>query len=121
MFSHLGMRLALSGLVCLFPLRVGHATTAIDTNFVNKSVVFFFAADSAGHVLPNKQIATGFLVMVPSAKTGQPGYPFLVTARHVVDPVWAGCERTNPTRLFVRINNMRFDPKKDESVGARQE
>jgi len=101
--------------LCAATLGIAHATTAIDTNLVNKSVVFFFAADSTGHVLADKQVATGFLIIVPSTKNGQPGYPFLVTARHVVDPAWARCHSVNPTRLFARVNKMRFDPKADES------
>jgi hypothetical protein len=87
------------------------AVISLDTQFINKTVVFFFATDPAGHRIPD---ATGFLIMVPS-KTGKTGYPFLVTARHVVDPAWTGCAAQNPNRLFIRVNKMRYDPKVDDT------
>jgi hypothetical protein len=93
---------------------ISHAITSIDTNFVNRNVVFFFEADAAGHVMKDKHFATGFLLTVPS-RSSSTGYNFLVTARHVVDQVWSGCAAQNRSRLFLRINKMRFDPKTDES------
>jgi len=107
-------RSALSLALCVLLSGVSHAITSLDTSFVNKSVVFFFSADRNGHVLKDKQFATGFLLMVPS-KSGKTQYPLLVTARHVVDGVWAGCETTNPTRLFLRVNKMQYDPQVDET------
>lgn len=52
--------------------------------------------------------------MVPR-ENGQAGYGLLVTARHIVDPVWVGCSSTNPTRLFVRVNKVAYDPKVDKT------
>jgi hypothetical protein len=100
----------LSVVFCLVTSQASQGITALDTSAVNKSVVFLFGADAAGK--PTSQEATGFLVTVPS-KTGRSGSYFLVTARHVVDPVWAGCPQTNPDRLLVRVNNKRFDPQSD--------
>lgn len=110
MFRRFTLGLAL----CVLPFDVGHAITSIDTKLANQSVVFLFAADSTGHVLTNVQVATGFLIGVP-AKNGQNLYPLLITARHVVDPLWAGCASTNPTRFFLRVNKKRFDPQTDET------
>lgn len=65
-------------------------------------------------MVKDKLVATGFLILVPS-KNGTNTYPLLVTARHVVDPVWAGCDSSNPARLYIRVNKMRFDPHADET------
>src|ERR1700689_1973096 len=92
---------ALGLALCSLPFTVSRAITSLDTAFLNKTVVFFFQADHAGKAT-NKLDATGFLIMVPS-RADPNKYPLLVTARHVVDPVWAGCASTNPTRLFVRV------------------
>jgi len=99
--------------LCLIPFNFGRAITSIDTNFVNKTIVFFFASDSAGQVLEARQVATGFLVVVPG-KDGRTQYPLIVTARHVVDPVWAGCASENPTRLFARVNKVHSSAQSDE-------
>ena len=39
----------------------------------------------------------------------------LVTARHLVDPVWACKAPQNPTALYARVNKKVFDPTKDAS------
>jgi hypothetical protein len=108
MFRRVGLIL----LVWTLTLDGAHAVTSLNVPVITKSIVFFFAADAQGNVLTDKLVATGFLIIVPN-KNGQNTYPLLVTARHVVDPVWAGCELTNPTRLYIRVNNMRFDPNSD--------
>src|SRR5208282_5577646 len=80
-------RLALRVAFCVLSIDAALAITSIDTSFVSKSVVFFFSADSKGQVSASPQVATGFLVAVPD-KTARKQYYFLVTARHVVDPLW---------------------------------
>src|SRR6266705_5697194 len=107
-------RFALSLAFYVLSFAIGGAVTSLDTALVNKSVVFSFGADPLGHVLTNQQVATGFLISVP-AKNGRNWYPLLVTARHVVDPLWAGCAPSNPARFFVRVNKKRFDPQTDET------
>jgi hypothetical protein len=97
---------------CLLPFRTTQAITFLDTSTVKKSVVFLFGANADG--TRNNQVATGFLIVVPS-KDRQTGSYFLVTARHVVDPLWAGCSTENPNRFFVRVNNKQFDPQTDET------
>jgi hypothetical protein len=94
-----------AGLCCL-PIT---AASSLDINFVNKSVVFFFASSPSGEVLRDRQDATGFLITVPSRKTPAQ-YFLLITARHVVDPMWAGCATSNPERLFVRVSKLRSGP-----------
>jgi hypothetical protein len=101
-------RLILSFVLCWSGTEIARATTSLDTGFVARSVFFFFAADRAGHVQKNDLVATGFLIMV-SNQAGQDAYPLLVTARHVVDPEWAGCGTPNPSRLFLRVNNMHYE------------
>lgn len=107
-------RSALTLVLCVLLSDVGQAVTSIDPGFINKTVVFFFEAGPSGSLLSNKQVATGFLVMVPG-KNVQPKYPLLITARHVVDPVWAGCATVNPSRLFLRVNKMHYDPHVDQT------
>ena len=89
------------------------AITSLDVNFLNKTVVFFFRADANGNVLIHNQVATGFLLSIPR-KNAQPPYLLLVTARHVVDPVWEGCAVRNPTKLFLRVNKTHYDPSTTE-------
>jgi hypothetical protein len=79
-----------------------------------EALSFFFAADVAGHVQEAELVATGFLVMVPNQAGQENAYPLLITARHVVDPEWAGCHVHNPSRLFLRVNNMHYDPHQAE-------
>jgi hypothetical protein len=104
-------RILLTLILILLTFETAQAITSLDTSNVNKSVVFLFGTNADG--TPNNQVATGFLVTVPS-KNGQAGSYFLVTARHVVDPHWAGCSSENPNRLLVRVNNKQFDPHADE-------
>jgi hypothetical protein len=92
---------------CILWVSLASATTSLDAGFISKTVVFFYAADMQGNVLKDTLVATGFLVMVPT-NSDPNAYPLLVTARHVVDPKWVGCSTTNPTRLFVRVNNMNY-------------
>jgi hypothetical protein len=107
-------QIILSLLLIVLAAEIGNAITSIDTKFLNKTVVFFFAADANGQPLRDRLVATGFLLVVPS-KSGQTSYPLLITARHVVDPVWAGCASSDPRRLFIRVNKLHFDPRVDQA------
>jgi hypothetical protein len=75
----------------------------INTDIVSKSVVFLY--DTA-----NSSEATGFVIGIPMKD--QPGLSKLaiVTARHVVDPQWAGCNVPNPQVLTVRLNTKDYKP-----------
>ncbi len=109
MFRHCGLVL----LLCA-SFGIANAITSLNVDVVTKSVVFFFASDSTGHLIKDRLVATGFLVLVHD-KSGANTYPLLVTARHVVDPAWAGCDSVNPQKLYIRVNNMRYDANADET------
>jgi hypothetical protein len=47
--------------------------------------------------------ATAFILSVPD-RTHTKSLRFLVTARHVVDPAWAHCQKPDPTAIIVRFN-----------------
>jgi len=110
MYRGFGLMMILSAA----PFGIAHAITSLNIPVVTKSIVFFFASDPAGNVIKDRLVATGFLVLVPN-KAGENTYPLLVTARHVVDPVWAGCDRSNPAKLYIRVNNMHFDLNADQT------
>lgn len=93
-------------LLCAFA--AGQVQANVDV--MRKSVVFLYGADSHGHPDPAVMIATGFIVQVPAKHDPKLVYMLLITAQHVVDPMWA-CQNTqNPKRLFLRLNKARFDP-----------
>jgi hypothetical protein len=83
---------------------------------VRKSVVFLYGADAAGEVDKSATLATGFIVGIPLKSQPSDVALLLVTARHVVDPVWASCPpHRNPSRIFVRFNKANFDPASADS------
>ncbi|HUY80283.1 MAG TPA: hypothetical protein VMU92_00980 [Acidobacteriaceae bacterium] len=81
----------------------------INLDAVRRSVVFLHIVDSRGQL---KEAGTGFLLLVPTKSDPNKGYLLLVTARHIVDPQWAGCPATNDTLVAV-FNKKGFDPKKE--------
>jgi hypothetical protein len=94
---------------------LAHTQTFVGYEPLRKSVVFLYAADAAGRVNTAAPLATGFLINIPSKSIPGRGYAALVTARHVVDPVWASCPpHRNPSRIFIRFNKAKFDPAVDE-------
>lgn len=100
----------------LLTLLVGlpaRASVNINTEVVQKSVVYIYASDANGQVDPEKTVGTGFLVSVP-APSLKGIWLLLVTARHVLDPTWAHCAGPNPSRVFLRLNTKDYDPKKDD-------
>jgi hypothetical protein len=102
-----------TGLLCVcfvVALLLPSASDAqINMENVQRSVVFLYAADASGRIVPE---GTGFIVDVPI--TSQPGqvYKLLVTARHMVDSEWSGCPA--PSKLFLHVNKKNFDPNKQE-------
>lgn len=83
----------------------------INMEAVRRSVVFLYAADASGQIVP---AGTGFIVEIPSKSHVGQAYKLLVTARHIVDPEWAGCPIQGAPKLFMRVNKKNFDPTKDE-------
>src|SRR5208282_3434695 len=86
--------------------------TEINMEAVRRSVVFVYAADASGNIVP---AGTGFIVEIPSVSHPGKVFKLLVTARHMVDPEWAGCSNQGPRKLFLHINKKNFDPTKDEA------
>jgi len=105
-------------LVIVIALLIPTASLAqpnINIDYVRKSVVFLYGADSAGNIDQNKPIGTGFIVQVPQTLDGTKAWKLLVTARHIADPQWAHCGVA--TKIFVRVNKKNFDASKD-AVGT---
>jgi hypothetical protein len=80
------------------------ASININVDAVQKSVAFLYAADASGAVDKTKPIGTGFLVGIPLKADPKRGYTVLITARHMLDPVWAKCGGENPSLIFARVN-----------------
>jgi hypothetical protein len=69
---------------------------------IPESVLFVYdQAPVEGKV--GRRIGTGFILTVPDRRHHQLD-SYLVTARHVVDPVWASCGAKNPGSITVRFN-----------------
>jgi hypothetical protein len=96
-------------------LRANAAQHNVDFSAVQKAIVFMYGADAHGHEDASAPQATGFLVAIPDKGDVHHGSIVLITARHVVDPVWGGCGTANPTRLFMRLNTLGFNPSTDET------
>lgn len=84
----------------------------INVEYVRKSVVFLYAADDNGNV--GEALGTGFIVVIPLISNPAKAYKFLVTARHIPDPNWAGCRVTNPSKILMRVNTKDFDSTKGQ-------
>ena len=98
-------------LCCLLvSLRLSAASLPVNTDGIAKSVVFIFDySDPRGAVL-----GTGFLVQLRLKTDPKLARNALVTARHVVDPQWAGCARANPATIFIRVNKKNYKPESSE-------
>src|SRR5271157_504391 len=93
---------------------LAEARININTDAVQKSVVFLYRAHSETEADTTKPLGTAFLVSVPTVDKTQT-YLLLVTARHIVEPQWAFCSEPNPSVIFARLNRAQFDPHKDTS------
>lgn len=90
------------------------AAINLDTAMVEKTVVFIYPANDDGKVIDDRPAATGFWVEVPLKSDPSRPALVLVTARHVVDPIWTRCSDKNPSRIFLRVNL-----KKSKADGSR--
>ena len=99
-------RATLSLLLCGLIASIGSAQSLIpiNTEVVKRAVVFLYGADATGKADASKELATGFLVEIPLKSDATKSYMALVTARHVVDPVWACTAAQNPTVIYARVN-----------------
>lgn len=110
-----GLISAIASVVCLLASSsLCEARIDLNTELVKSSLVFLYSSDAAGKV-PVNPIGTGFFLTVPRISNPNRGSLLLVTARHIVDPAWLGCDLTNPVRLFARLNKKKFDPLKAET------
>src|ERR1700733_11061091 len=74
-----------------------YGSLTINADAVRKSAIFIYPADSAGAVDAKKPLGTGFLVFVPyKTVSAGGGYLLLITARHILQPTWAGCPIADP-------------------------
>jgi hypothetical protein len=89
----------------------GQSAFNINLDAVRQSVVFLHRVDRAGTL---KEAGTSFLLMVPTKSDPSRGYVLLVTARHIVDPQWAGCP-ASPDALVAVFNKRVYDPEKDQT------
>jgi hypothetical protein len=79
--------------------------TTINTDIVKKSIVFLAYQRSDRKV----EVGTGFLMSLQLKTDQTRGHPVIVTARHVIDPEWAGCFWTNPDAIAVRVNTKDYE------------
>lgn len=86
----------------------------IDTEVVKRSVVFLHYSRADLQKPTDEEGATGFLVSIPSKEDVKRGMLVIVTARHVVDPEWAGCPWANPTTISARVNVKDYKPEQTE-------
>jgi hypothetical protein len=91
---------------------------AFNINFeaIRQSVVFLYFKDPTGKV---QEAGTGFLLAIAEKENPNQIYELLVTARHIADPKWLGCEEKQG-EWFARLNKRSFDPIKDD-IGTVEE
>jgi hypothetical protein len=107
--TSLALALALASLLLLF--RSAQASININVEAVQKSIVFLYAADASGAVDSSKPIGTGFFVAIPLKSNPESGYVVVVTARHMLDPMWAKCPvASNPGVVYARLNKKDYKP-----------
>jgi hypothetical protein len=108
MRKYLGMLAAY--LVLVFNIRGTSASININVEAVQKSVIFLYGSDSTGSVDSSRPLGTGFIVQVPSLSDPKRSYTFMITARHIVDPEWAGCGQPNSIVIYARLNKKSYVP-----------
>ena len=84
-------------------VRVRGSSMPFNVGIVKKSVVFLYYP-KAGAV----EVGTGFLVEIPSKADPKRSSVAVITARHIVDPQWAGCSWKNPQQIYARANVKNF-------------
>ena len=92
-----------------------HARLPINTELIKKSVVFIYSAQNRRDPGSNRVLGTGFIVGLPLKSDPTKVNFAVVTARHVLDPEWDGCNRTNPDAVYLRVNKRNYDADGDQS------
>ena len=85
-------------------VRVNGSSMPFNVGIVKKSVVFLYYPKTDDEF----EVGTGFLVEIPTKADPDRGFVAIVTARHIVDPHWAGCSFTNPSQIYARVNVKNF-------------
>jgi hypothetical protein len=88
----------------LIYFEVSDAKININVDAVENSVVFLYSADSNGTADKDRPLGTGFMLQVGHKSDPKHVYLFILTARHIIDPVWAKCNRPNPDLIYARVN-----------------
>jgi hypothetical protein len=103
-------------LLFLLPFSSAQASININADAVQKTtVVFLYSANDRGEVNQQVPEGTGFFVEIPLRSDPKRSYRVLVTARHIVDPVWAKCGvTTNPVMIYARLNKKDYKPDSGE-------
>jgi hypothetical protein len=89
----------------LFPpaVRVCGSSMPFNVGTVKKSIVFLYYQKGKDF-----EVGTGFLIDIPSKADPNQSFVAIVTARHIVDPKWAGCSWANPQEIYARVNVKNF-------------
>ncbi len=80
-------------------VHVRGSSMPFNVGIVKKSVVFLYYLREEEF-----EVGTGFLVEIPSKVNPERSFVVIVTARHIVDPQWAGCSWSNPHEVYARVN-----------------
>jgi hypothetical protein len=84
-------------------VRVRGSSMPFNVGIVKKSVVFLYYPKGE-----SLEVGTGFLVEIPSKAEPAQSRVAVITARHIVDPQWAGCSWKNPQQIYARVNVKNF-------------
>jgi hypothetical protein len=76
-------------------VRVRGSSMPFNVGIVKKSVVFLYYPKGE-----SLEVGTGFLVEIPSKVGPTQSRIAVITARHIVDPQWAGCSWKNPQQIY---------------------
>src|SRR5437899_905933 len=88
--------------------KIRAGTLPIDTEVIKRSVVFLVYPDGS-------EGGTGFLVGIPLKADPTRMHVAIVTARHILDPQWAGCSFNNPQSILLRVNKKYYKPDQDQT------
>jgi hypothetical protein len=80
-------------------VHVRGSSMPFNVGIVKKSVVFLYYLREEEF-----EVGTGFLVEIPSKVNPERSFVVIATARHIVDPQWAGCSWSNPHEVYARVN-----------------
>jgi len=77
----------------------------VNTLVVEKSIVFLWYERPGGLI----EGGTGFMLQIPLLNDPARSAKFIITARHIVDPQWAGCSWPDAAVLHARVNTKNYE------------